>query len=38
MNFILPIRIAQVILALLVLGTSAYGERASVWLAIVSLC
>jgi hypothetical protein len=29
MNFILPIRIVQVILALLVLGTSAYGECAS---------
>lgn len=39
MNFILPIRIAQVILALLVLGTSAYGERAlPVWLATVSPC
>jgi hypothetical protein len=27
MNFILPIRIVQVILAILVLATSAYGER-----------
>lgn len=29
MNFILPIRIAQVLIALIVLGTSAYGKRAS---------
>jgi hypothetical protein len=29
MNFVLPIRIAQIILAILVLATSAYGERAS---------
>jgi hypothetical protein len=29
MNFILPIRIVQVILAILVLATSAYGERIS---------
>jgi hypothetical protein len=28
MNFVLPIRIAQIILAILVLATSAYGERA----------
>lgn len=26
-NFVLPIRIAQVILALLVLGTAGYGRR-----------
>ena len=29
MNFVLPIRIAQLILAILVLGTAAYGKHAS---------
>jgi hypothetical protein len=37
MNFVLPIRIAQIILAILVLATSAYGERASALSAILVL-